>query len=723
MENHRNYNGITEDLSIDNELYMDLALKQKLTEVYKSYGFTLARSYETDNVLVFTIKTGYFDNADIVPTSNEFCSNKAFAEFSNSGFACTVRAFMSPSQAEQQLFNGFFSVDSVLARLSNDYQRFTKNIVSVFSPEASYEYINAPYLVNGRIGSQSPAEEVISRISSAKPTLFLIEAAAGFGKTCTAYELVDKLTQRGEFLPLFSELSRNRQAVIFRHILLDEIDHTFPMLSSRLVQSEMRNGRVITILDGFDELLRKNEDGSEFENHEPMLETIGEFLTGNAKIVLTTRRTILFEGDAFHNWVDKHADDFDLIRIKISEPRVADWLPDTRISALRSAGLKVEHIANPVLLSYLRCIPDGEFVNVASLPHELVERYFEFMLERETIRQDLRMNPSRQQRILKSIAEDMMNFGYTSETRDYIVDQIARDNSKLIDDAIASYPAGQRPTKEGLVNKLASHALLDRNVREPDKIGFVNEFVFGHFVAQVITKEREWMSDDLRFIEPAVISYQPRSTQAKEKLWTSLRSSLEFIPISDRIDVSARLKGEISFELADEEAHGLEFTEMLIGERVISNFQFNECVFKKCRFDLSNLTSVTFLNCRYYDCEIIDAAAGGPIHELGGTGDANIIEILTQSTVASAVPIEPDRELILQRAVLNRFWPVGRDTVMHKHRPINGICAGLNEFNRGEVLDTITSLKKKEILLVPHQSSFVEINFEKIPEIREILGR
>lgn len=702
---------------------MDINLKQKLTEVYKSYGFTLAKFYDTDEVLVFTLKTGYFDNADIVPTSRISTSDRAFQEFSNSGFACTVRPFTSPVQAEQQLFKGFFSVESVLARLANDYQRFTNAIVSAFSSDAKYEYINAPYVVNGRVGTQSPADEVISRIEAKKPTLFLIEAAAGFGKTCTAYELVDKLTQKGEFLPLFSELSRNRQAVIFRHILLDEIDHTFPMLSSRLVQNEMRNGRVITILDGFDELLRKNEDGSEFENHEPMLETIGEFLTGNAKIVLTTRRTILFEGDAFHNWVDKHSDEFDLIRIKISEPRVADWLPEPRISALRGSGLKVEHIANPVLLSYLRCISDAEFVDVASLPHELVERYFEFMLNRETIRQDLRMNPARQQRILKSIAEDMINYGYTSETRDYIVDQIARDNSKLIDDAIASYPPGQRPTKDEVANKLASHALLDRNVREPDKIGFVNEFVFGHFIAQVITKEREWISDDLRFLEPAVVSYQPRSTQAKDKLWNSLGSSLEFLSASDRADFSARLRGSVDFELKDDEVQGLDFTDIRIGEARISSFQFNECVFRRCRFNLSKLSDVTFLNCRYYDCVVDDPTAAGPIHELGGIGDGDVIEMLTKSTVETAVPIARDRQNLLERAVLERFWPVGRDTVMHKHRPIKGICVGLGEFDHGEVLDTIATLKRRDILLVPHQSSFVEINFEKILEIRDILGR
>lgn len=702
---------------------MDQAVIRKLIETYKTYGFELAKTYHNDGVLVFTLKTGYFDNADIVPVSTDFNAENAFNEFSKTGFACTIRSFLSPNQAEQQLFKGFFSVDSILSRLNNDYQRFADNIVSVFSPDATYEYINAPYLINGRSGSLSPAEEVISRITSLKPTLFLIEAAAGFGKTCTAYELVHKLIEKHEYLPLFSELSRNRQAVIFRHILLDEIDRTFPMLSSRLVQNEMRNGRVITILDGFDELLRKNDEGGEFENHEPMLETIGEFLTGNAKIVLTTRRTVLFEGDAFHSWVDKHSDDFDLIRIKISEPRVADWLPTSRVSSLQGAGLKIEHIANPVLLSYLRCISDADFVNVASQHHQLVERYFDFMLNRETLRQDLRMNPSRQQLILKSIAEDMMNFGYTSENRDYIVDQIARDNSRLLDEALLEYPPGQRPTKEGLVNKLASHALLDRNLREPDKISFVNEFVFGHFVAKIILKDSNWISDDLRFIEPAVVSYQPRASELKDKLWKSLSISLSFLPVSDQIDISSRLQDEIDFELKDDEAQGLEFLDLLIGQSSISNFQFNECVFKNCSFDLSKMNEVTFLNCRYYNCVVANVLAAGPIHEFGGVGDQDVIELLAKATGSIEGDVGPDKQLLLDRLVLERFWPVGRDTVMHKHRPIKGICANSNEFKQNEILNTIILLKKRGILLEPHSAAFVEINFDRMIEIREILGR
>lgn len=702
---------------------MNVEAKGNLIEVYRRYGFEQAKSYENDQVLVFTIKAGYFDNADIVPLSDGVDTANAFNDYSHAGFACTIRPLLAPEEAELQLFKGFFSVESIVARLESDYEKFTKGIVAPFSTEAKYEYINAPYHINGKPGDLTPAEEVATRLSSNKPTLFLIEAAAGFGKTCTAYELVHLLIKRGEFLPLFSELARNRQAAIFRYILLDEIDRTFPVLSSRLVQTEMKNGRVITILDGFDELLRKTEDGTDFENSEPMLETIGEFLSGNAKVVLTTRRTILFEGDAFHTWVERHTDDFDLVKIRISEPHVDDWLTEPRLNLLRSAGLRVEDIANPVLLSYLRCISDKDFETVAIAPHSLVEKYFEFMLDREKTRQDLRLPSDKQQIVLQAIAEDMITFGYTSESRDYVVDHIQRVGSRILDEALLSYPAAERPTKEGIANKLASHALLDRSRREPNKIGFINEFVLGHFVGKIVLGSKEWLNDDLRFIEPAVVSFQPRSEESRSALWEKLKPSIEFLPISDQVDIALRLTSAIPFALCDDEAQGLEIRGATIGSHLISNFQFNECIFSNCEFDLSNITYSTFLNCKYFGNSFRSERSRGPIHVLGSSGDKDFVTALVASNDAQPEGIELDRKRVLERFILEKFWPVGRESVTHKHRPIKGVCVNSGEFKTHELSAAIVSLKKQGILREPMHSAFLEINLDEIQSIREILGR
>jgi len=702
---------------------MNRGLKSALKDVYRQYGFELAKVYDEDDVLVFTLKTGYFDNADIVPLSETANPQQALTEFQKVGFACTIRELKTPAQAEEELFKGFFSVKSVLQRLDNDYKKFTSGIVQQYSSSASYAYINAPYLINGKPGTSSPTDEIISRLDSDKPTLFLIEAAAGFGKTCTAYELVHELVSKNQSLPLFAELSRNRQAVIFRHILLDEIDNKFPTLSSRLVQAEMKNGRVVTILDGFDELLRKNEEGADFQSKEPMLETIGEFLSGRAKIVLTTRRTILFEGDDFHEWVDSHSDVFDIIRIKISEPRVSDWLSSDRLDGLSSAGVEIKDIANPVLLSYLRCISDEEFSLALVDSGKLVEKYFDFMLSREITRQDLKISPDNQGMVLKSIAQDMIEFGYTSETRDYIVDHIERTGMAIIDDAIRQYPTNSKPTREEIANKLASHALLDRSSNDPNKIGFVNEFAFGNYVGEVVLATKEFLNDDLRFLEPVAVSFQPRSFEVKESIWDKLRDSLDFLAYTDQIDIAVRLHGCIDFPLRGGEAQGLHLERIQVGEAELDQFVFNECTFSNCTFSPSRIGSVTFLNCRFFNCQVTQEAGAGRIHVLGGSANDEFIAALVNSSAIDLSPAMPDRHELAKSFVLEKFWPVGRLTITHKHRPIKGIVSNSGDLRPEEVYDAITELKKEGVLLEPMQAAFVEINFDKIGVIRSILGR
>ncbi|HDZ9190567.1 TPA: hypothetical protein RUZ10_003664, partial [Vibrio cholerae] len=179
------------------------------------------------------------------------------------------------------------------------------------------------YYVNNKEGTSTVIQEILDRLDDDKPILFLIEAAAGFGKTCSAYELVKEIVNtRSHQLPLFSELSRNRQAKIFRYVLLDEIDRSFPLLSSGLVRSEIKSGKVPVILDGFDELLHESatDETNNYESTEPMLDTISELLINKAKVVLTTRRTAIFDGDEFHQWIANHENDFEVIRLRIQEP-------------------------------------------------------------------------------------------------------------------------------------------------------------------------------------------------------------------------------------------------------------------------------------------------------------------------------------------------------------------------------------------------------------------
>lgn len=701
-------------------------MKVGLVAAYRRYGFTLARDGTKDGFLVFTLKTGYFDNAEIIKFKPDVDTIEVFREFTSAGFACTVRNAKSPDIAEEELFNGFFSVDSTRKRLLDDYRRFTQALVQPYGAKSVYEYVKAPYTINGREGTSTPPLEVLSRIDEKRPILFLIEAAAGFGKTCTAQEIVRLLAEHDNRLPLYAELSRNRQARIFRYILLDEIDRTFPLLSSGLVQTEIKNGRIAAILDGFDELLRKKEESGDFENKEPMLETVSELLTGYAKIIITTRRTVLFDGDEFHQWLDRHAETFSVVRIRIQEPKVYDWLPYHRVESLKQSGLDVDAMANPVLLSYLKCIDNESFAKVIEQPEGIVHSYFAYMLDRERERQDLRMTAEMQSEILYSIATDMMEKGYTAEQRDYIVKLLLEKCAKDIDKARNQYPTADKPSREEIANKLASHALLDRSASDTNKIGFVNEFSLGNYVAENIIAEPDWLSDDLRFIEPAINSYAPRSTTSRETLYSGLLNSLPFLDERGRIDVSSKLINSLPGDLIDGSVEGIELFSLNIGNTVISSFQFNEVTFRNCEFFKVGLFNVSFLNCRFYECKIDSTDAAGAIYVLGGTSSPDISSLLSQSLASSTDTPTEDRNNAIEQTILKRFWPVGDPIGQKPSRPVYKVlkflCQPVDKFSAAELYAGVDRLLKNGILLELNRSNLISLNYDAMIKVQLIFG-
>lgn len=703
-----------------------MSIKNKIIDIYTRYGFTLQKEYPSSGVLVFLMSAGYFKNVDIVPIDERHDSKTAFSEFSDLGYACSVRDYLRPDLVERQLFEGFFSIDSNRERLTFDYNKFTAAIIRPFGSHAKYNYLNAPYYIDEKIGASTIVDEITSRLNISKPILFLVEAAAGFGKTCSAYELVSRINRMEGKIPLFAELSRNRQARIFKHILLDEIDRTFPLLSSRLVQCEILNGRVITVLDGFDELLRDGDLEKDFDNREPMLETIGEYLKDSAKIVLTTRRTVLFDGDDFHKWVEKNETEFELIKIRINEPRVSDWLPQNRLNYLQRIGIEINSIANPVLLSFLRCISDEDFNSICNEPEDLVSSYFKFMLDRERTRQELILDEDGQDAVLTGIAGDMIAYQYKSEDRDYIVSMILENNSKLIDRTISNYPASSRPTREEIANKLASHALLDRSSRNPNKIGFVNDFVLGNYIAKNITED--WLNDDWSFLEPAIYSFRPRAERTRLDLWEKIACVLDFLSLTNKITAALILKKAIDFDISNDEINSVTFDGVVIGGSQVQTIQFNDCTFKSCTFDFSKMNDVNFLNCRIFDCKISNPEQKKEIYLLGCEGDNLSLDMFKEITPKSTEDQSSDdsvRDFFsdAEKAVLEKFWPVGRETITHKHRPIKGICIRSGSITPEGMYLAVSSLKRRKLLVEPRSSSFVEINFDYINEIKEILGR
>lgn len=697
--------------------------KNKLSEAYEKYGFLEQHSGHSD-VAVFSIKTGHYHNADIIPLKKKADVNETFDLYKQLGYACQVKEYDSNEDAHKALFRGFFSVESTKERLKREYDNFTDSIVKIHSDTARYSFIQSQYHINGEFGESTLVKEINKRLSLKKPVLILIEAAAGFGKTCSAYELLnDIISNDNDRVPLFAELSRNRQAKIFRYVLLDEIDRSFPLLSSTLVRNEIRNGNVPVILDGFDELLHEStsDDKTNYEKTEPMLETISELLTDNAKIVLTTRRTAIFDGDEFHQWVTSHEDDFEIVRIRIHEPRIVDWLPRERLDSIVDSGFPIHKLSNPVLLSFLRCIDDDEFEKVKSDTGQLVKKYFDSMLERERKRQDLLMSSEEQYSVLKKLADDMIELNYTSESRDYICSFILENNQHKLEAVRKLYTVDVRPTTDELVNKLASHALLDRSGVESQGIGFVNEFVFGNFCADSIISDtsNEWAGDK-RFIEPAIQSFLPRTDEEKEVLWHSLSFALEFMNGNDKVLFNQSLTNCMSMDMIGDSVERLCVNNLSLGdEGSISDTIFIDCTLSNITFHFDNMNNVTFINTSFFDCDAIHEKDITDIYFLGCESNNDLLEnLVTENEV-----IEEEGTLsACDIYIIEKFCPKG-STSFHKHRPIKGLCIKNNQFDHQEILYSINKLKREKYLITPDKKSFLELNYKNMAEIKSALGR
>ena len=268
---------------------------KKIQKIYKLYGFTEEENRE-ENILIYTYSNGYFYNAEIVYLKENMESNSAIkAEYEKMGFSVRELKYSSYDELHKTLFKGFFGVKDVNSRLVREYKSFCK-LQSEKLFNSSYEYVEPSYFWNNELNKSRIIDNIISQIMKAGAQLIILEAAAGYGKTCTSYELISRLALSGvSYAPIFTELSKNRRAAVFRYVLLDEIDRKFTHLSSQLVTFEIQNGQVPLIIDGFDELIsRSNQSISDEieaneEESQTMLDTIADlFQNGcNTKVVLT----------------------------------------------------------------------------------------------------------------------------------------------------------------------------------------------------------------------------------------------------------------------------------------------------------------------------------------------------------------------------------------------------------------------------------------------------
>ncbi|MCG2461467.1 NACHT domain-containing protein [Flavobacteriaceae bacterium F89] len=704
---------------------------EKLDELFKSYNYSVSSKSNSD-VRIYTLRYGMYHAAEILLINENFDPKEIKSEYSELGYATEIRPLKDIENIEEYLFEGFFIKTPLGNELKTRYKQFVSKQIKNLPEGSKYEYVKSSYdilqqdetgaLIETQTYDGSTGlpliEKLNSLMSESKGALFIIlEAAAGFGKTCTAYEVLNTFsTKHTKQLPFFTELSRNREARIFNHILHKEIDEQFPNgIKRNIVIEQITKGRIPLIIDGFDELITKESNKEEVES---MLTTIVELLKGKAKIIITSRKTAIFNSDEFLNSINQSKNDFSLARIEIKEPTIENWLSKERISLLEQNNFPLDQVANPVLLSYLKNISEEKLQSYLndSQDSSLIDKYVDYLLKREQIRQNIKLNTETQLRIFRKLMRFMTEFNITAESKDTIKDLIKSYNQKILQSSLKEYISEEKPSMEDLVETLSNHVFLDR--KPNGDIGFVNDFIFGLLVGDnlILNKYEEYYPEIDKilpqdFASKAVQSFKIQSVDRRKMLLEEFNSKpFNFEPkFFFNLEYSYLNKFRREYNnlyIDDNELNNILFeTNQQFTECVFSNITFNNCVFNLIAFCGS-----TFHNCSFYNCQLepCNNKKFNDFAVFACTSNNDFLEtldsLLDQNQEDSKVENIAHKDLN-EIFVLSQFFGIGN--LKPRARKFSHLKDILIEYQPKEINKILSSLKSKGYLHFKDDVGFI----------------
>lgn len=694
-----------------------------LERLYLSYGFEVDNSEK--NLRIFIYRKSRYMGVDVIGLNNENITNELAEskrrEYSELGYAVNLKKITTNEEAEIELFKSFFSYETSRERLRRKYIDFAKN-QSKQLLGFKYQYIESPYDVFPKNEDLGIFETINKNLNSQSPELIIIEAAAGYGKTCTAYELLNKMvSQENDVIPIFTELSRNRGANIFRYVLLDEIDLEFQSLNSPLVIKEIKNGRVPLIIDGFDELLEKvqteNLLDKSFEEVESMLDTIGNLLEHRAKIILTTRKTAIFTGIEFDKWVVKWENKFRITRLALKEPKLKEWLGNERYQLIKDFNTPIHSLANPVLLTFLKHSEEEYFIELITNSERLIEQYFERLLEREKERQTLYITVENQMLLFYNVAKNLLEMDATAEEKDFFKLIILEDNRKLLDETLLLYSGVNRPNIDNLVDTLATHALLDRKGRNQDQIGFVNDFIFGTFIGKIINDLTVPLSNkkySIYMVEIAVTAFRVQSEVNRGILWNKVQGMINRLPPFTIFSFDIFLRKQLVRNYEEITVPDFEFFNIHFSNHNIVSSVFLNCTFKNCVFDINYLNGISFIDCSFYNCSVVNG------NFLDGQNEMVVIKC--KQTACSILiedskiyQNEPSDEEERQKEILSHLWKISPSKGHH----LLMLFDCFDKKNQRKIHRSLKALEEKELLRI--EGHYIKFNINKINQIKGIL--
>lgn len=585
---------------------------EEIKSLFDLYGYEILD--ETHSFIVFAVKHSLYPGVDIVllQPMEDADLLKLQDEYSSQRFAVRVCHHDELDSIEDFLFDWFFQVKETNKCIGVRYKDYSRAVLDSYGIENNckpYAYIESPYTIEENVlettyGQKNDLIDAICRdINKSGPTLIIIEAAAGFGKTSTALELLKRyeLVEHG-IRPFYMELSKDRQAATFRYLLLSQMHREFNvLLGDNIVNHNIKNGRIPLIIDGFDELLSEDLDMGNVNKArrrgETMLSTIADYLVGNAKIVLTTRKTAILSGQDFIDWYTKRLQNekVRVVRYTLEQPKVDDWLQPWQ---LRELPEELYNILNPVLLGYLHYLSDDDFRKQCSSA-EIIKSYIDKLLNREIVRQDLTLSVDDQKLIFERLASALAYDDILSDSRKNIKDSIL-----LLSNDIISHHVSVSKDSNSIVNTLVNHAVLDR--KGNNNIGFVNDFVLGVFLGLSLLDEDEgglkeyYQHMSPIFIDRLLLAMSLADENSRDMVWIQLNENCTNNKGPIKLQADLMLQRRSMSNYKDQTFDGNSYYKVEIGS---ANSVFENCYFANIIFTDSIINLDFFKDCEFINCK------------------------------------------------------------------------------------------------------------------------
>lgn len=682
----------------------------QLKQLFQLYNYVVER--ECKECIVFALKAVMYPAIEIIPLSdkNHELIEKIRKEYQELNYSVKVQKTYNLEVLEGYLFNGFFHVIQANSRISDKYRQYTSHVIESYGMESDntmYEYINIPFEKEINFKYTTPCTNIVDSIKkdiqTDSPTLVIVEAAAGFGKTSTSYEILKTYEGiRIDIRPFFMELSKDRAATTFHYLLLSQINRDFDiLLKEDLVLYNIKKGKIPLIVDGFDELLSRDIDNGKkdvkFDDVETMLSTIAELLTNQAKVILTTRKTAIFSGEEFVEWYEElqsKGASFNIIRYQLGLPNIKAWLPQQRIDRLPKEILI--SMNNPVLLGFLKYLSNDEFDILANDTSKLIDCYFHKILYREITRQDIPLNVIEQLVVLRRLACVYGGLDVTSQVRSEVKNLLMTNSSGLLEKYITP-----NLDLDSLTNKLTNHALLDR--KEDNRVGFINEMVFGLLLIQSLINDNDEMSIlfqnefSARNIDKMLLASLFLSEVQKNKLYKNLYEKCNLNNYS-KFWSDIKLRNETCHSFKEVSFQDGFISDSFFGTRdsVFENCTFTNILFKSCVLDFAYLNNSTFISCSFDECEFKDDKSSCDFYNC----KSNVEYIDTHNYEYTNLKIDTDEK----KEILKLYLQVGGQTrrmrMISKVREISSLSS--RDFKR-----VMSSLISEGFIVYNGDKSFI----------------